>query len=77
MLHENFYSRVREYLLIISPPGEIKRLIGNIKKTVGIKYNSYHALHSIAHITIVKFLLIKNYEQHLLDRLMDFFLNRI
>jgi 2'-5' RNA ligase len=77
MIQENFYSQNWEYLLIISPPEEIKRLIGNIKKAVGIKYNSSQALHSTAYISIVKFVLQKNYERHLLTRLLDFFINKL
>jgi 2'-5' RNA ligase len=77
MIQENFYKKIWEYLLIISPPDEIKRLVGNIKKVVGIKYNSYHALHSTAYISVLKFQLMKDYERHLLNRLIDFFVNRL
>jgi 2'-5' RNA ligase len=70
-------SRVWEYLLIISPPEEVKHSIGKIKKEVGVKYGSSHALHSIAHISLVRFLMIKGYERNLLTRLFSFCINTL
>ncbi len=71
------WEQTWEYLLIISPPEDIKHSIGKIKKDVGVKYGSSHALHSIAHISLVRFLLVKGYERNLLTRLFSFCINTL
>jgi hypothetical protein len=71
------WEQVWEYLLVISPPDDIKHSIGKIKKEVGVKYGSSHALHSIAYISLVKFLLIKGYEKNLLTRLFSYCINKM
>lgn len=70
-------ERVWEYLLIVSPPEEIKHSIGKIKQEVGLKYGSSHALHSSVHISLIKFLLVKRYEGNLLTRLFSFCVNTL
>jgi len=77
MQTNNFYGQVWEYLLVISPPEEVKHSIGKIKKEVGVKYGSSHAMHSIAYISLVKFLLIKGYERNMLTSLFGFFVNKM
>lgn len=72
-----FYSRLWEYLLIIIPPENINRSIGQIKKQVGIKYGNTFAVHSPAHISLVRFLLKKGYERSLLAQLFSFFINKM
>jgi hypothetical protein len=74
MQTNNFYEQVWEYLMVISPPEDVKNSIGKIKKEVGTKYGSRHALHSTAHISLVKFLLIKGCERNLLSHLFSFVL---
>ena len=71
------WERVWEYLLIISPPDDIKHSIGKIKKEVGLKYGSSHALRSIAHISLIKFRLAKGDERNLLTRLFSFCINNL
>jgi 2'-5' RNA ligase len=73
----NFYEQVWEYLLLISPPEGVKHTIGKIKKEVGIKYGSSHAMHSTAYISLVKFLLLKGYERNLLAKLFAFSINKL
>lgn len=73
----DYYSRLWEYLLLISPPEDVKCSIGKIKKEVGIKYGSTHAMYSTAHISLVKFLLVKGYERNLLAQLFSFCINRL
>jgi hypothetical protein len=77
MQTNNFYKQEWEYLLVISPPEDVKRSIGKIKKEVSIKYGCPHALHSAAYISLVRFLLVKNYEANLLFRLFSFCINKI
>jgi 2'-5' RNA ligase len=77
MQTNNFYERVWEYQLVISPPDEVKRSIGKIKKEVGIKYGSFHTLHSATFISLVKFLLVKGYEKKLLSLLFSFCVNSL
>lgn len=73
----NYYGQVWEYLLLISPPEDVKHSIGIIKKEVGIKFGSSHALHSIAYISLIKFLQVKGYERKLLSQLFGFCLNKL
>ena len=77
MQTNNFYEQVWEYLLVISPPDEVKHSIGKIKREVGVKYRSSHAMHSTAYISLVKFLLVKGCEKNLLSRLFSFCINKI
>lgn len=71
------WEQVWEYLLIISPPEDIKNSIGKIKKEVALNYGSSHALHSIAHISLIRFRLVKGYERNLLTRLFGFCINSL
>ena len=73
----SFYEQVWEYLLLISPPEDVKHTIGKIKKEVGIKYGSSHAMHSGAYISLVKFLLLKGCERNLLAKLFAFSINKL
>lgn len=77
MEKSEFYSRLWEYLLIVIPPENINRSIGLIKKEVGIKYGNANAVHSQAHISLVRFLLEKGYERSLLAQLFSFFINKL
>lgn len=76
MKAHNYYEQLWEYLLLISPPEDTRRSIGKIKKEIGIKYGSTHALHSSAYISLVKFMLVKGYEKNLLEQLFGFCINR-
>ena len=73
----NFYEQVWEYLLVISPPEEVRHSIGKIKKEVGIKFGSPHAIHSTAFISLVRFLLVKGCERNLLSLLFSFCVNKM
>jgi len=77
MQSNNFYEQVWEYRLVISPPDEVNRSIGKIKKEVGVKYRNSHAFHSAAYISLVKFLLVKGCERNLLSRLFSFCINKM
>jgi 2'-5' RNA ligase len=73
----NYYEQFWEYLLLVPPPDDVKKSIGNIKKEVGIKYGSARALNSAAHINLIKFVLLKGYEKSLLTQLFAFCINRM
>jgi 2'-5' RNA ligase len=77
MQTNNFYEQVWEYRLVISPPDEVNRSIGKIKKEVGVKYGNSHTIHSSAYISLVKFLLVKGCERNLLSRLFSFCINKM
>lgn len=77
MSKSDYYSRLWEYLLVISPPDYVKHSIGQIKKEVDIKYGSAYAVHSAAHISLLRFLLVKGFEKSLLSQLFSFLINKI
>jgi len=77
MKTHNYYEQSWEYLLVISPPEDVKKSIEKIKKEVGIKYGSARALNSTAHINLIRFVLSKGYEKNLLIQLFAYCINRI
>jgi 2'-5' RNA ligase len=77
MKYCNYYGQFWEYLLLITPPEDAIRHIYKIKKEVGLRYGSRHALNSDARISLLKFLLVKGYEKQLLEELFCFCLNRM
>jgi 2'-5' RNA ligase len=77
MVTHNYFEQFWEYLLLVSPPEDIRKAIGNIKKEVSIKYGSARALNSAAHINLIKFVLVKGYERNLLTQLFTYCINSL
>ncbi|MEO8148479.1 MAG: 2'-5' RNA ligase family protein [Bacteroidia bacterium] len=59
----------KEYLLIISPSESVKKKIYDIKKDFGVKFKSNHALHSLAHISILGKRLKEEHENSFMKRI--------
>jgi 2'-5' RNA ligase len=72
-----FYSQLWEYLLLVNPPAEVQSSISKIKKEVEIKYESPHAVHTPARISLVRFFLMKGHERNLMAQLFSFFVNSV
>ena len=75
MITYNYYSRFWEYLLLVSPPEEIKKSIGKVKKEITVKYGCPAGC--TPNITLASFALAKGYERNMLAHLFAFFINRI
>ncbi len=61
--------RIYQYLLILSPPQELKNRIMEVKKAFFSKYRTEIALWSKPHITLVKFVQLEITEERILNRL--------
>ena len=68
-LIRKFYQELVEYLLIISPPDNIKHEVNIFKDRLAKEHGDYAARHSIAHLTLASFLLHPKREEALIRSL--------
>lgn len=75
MKTNNYYKQPWEYLLMVIPPEHVKKSICTIKKELSIKHGCTAC--SSSNIILAGFLLSKDYERYMLNRLFEYFISSI
>jgi 2'-5' RNA ligase len=65
-------NEAREYLILISPPAEVRETVKRVKDLFGEKFGVIHPLESVAHISVMNIVMSKTNEEKLKKILKNF-----